>query len=427
MDPGTASSGGELWVGPGQEFTTLRNAVANSLAGDTIYIAAGTYDIGEVTIPHDLTIIGVGGEVILTSSSQVAKGLLVTLSGVNLRVENLTFLDASSPDRNGAGIRHQGDNLTVIDSQFISNENGILATSSSTGIITIKSSAFIDNGYGDGRSHGIYINHVSQLIIDDSEFSGTNVGHHVKSLADYTSITNSILDDAGGTASYNIDVTRGGDLYVANNLIIQSATTDNPYMINYATDRGGEAGTVTIVNNTVINFHSGGTFLRNATDSIALIQGNTFDNASGGSFDIADGPADIIDASHNGGSTGPTDTTGTTDTTDTTDTSTSTGDTSTGDTSGSNTTVVTNTGTSTVSIGSAEVNGQIQLDAFLQPQNPGDVVGFRLVNNSGADQTADIMTIGQVFVQGDVPAGSALIAMINGQQICGSNGCEGDL
>ncbi len=41
-------------------------------------------------------------------------------------VENIEFSGATVPDQNGAGIRQQGDNLTVRHCYFHGNEDGIL-------------------------------------------------------------------------------------------------------------------------------------------------------------------------------------------------------------------------------------------------------------------------------------------------------------
>src|SRR5215469_10977820 len=54
---------------------------------------------------------------------------------------------------------------------------------------------------------------------------------------------------------------------------------------------------------------------------------------------------------------------------------------------------------------------------IVQPQNPGDVVGLLLENTTSAAQPAEALTFGQVFADGDVPAGTQLVAIINGQRV----------
>ena len=470
-----------LWVGAGEDYASLSDALAASNAGDTIYITSGTYDIGEVIIRHDVTIIGMG-DVVLTSSALVAKGLLVTTSGVNLEVQNLIFNSASSPDKNGAGIRHQGNNLTVIDSQFTNNENGILAGANASAVITITGSTFTSNGYGDGYSHGIYINHVAELLIDGSTFLGTKVGHHVKSLAEFTSITNSVLDDAGGTASYNVDVTRGGDLYIADSTLIQSSTSQNPAIVNYDISRGGTAGSVQLINNEIVNAYVNGTLLANRTDAVAELTGNTINDETG-TLNLFTGQA-IVSAGEETDNTTSEDVTAETPTLSTPSEiiinmdedgvqGTLNINASLTDTDGSETLrlVISNLPDGvTLSAGIQEVDGkwylsQDDLDGLMFDIPPtvvdsftiqvtaestesasgdvatkigniyfqvaqadtsdtgstspalgnGDITTFKITNTDNQSNDGDVMTFGQIFAQGDVPAGQTLIAKFNGQ------------
>lgn len=297
--PGPFEGGAVLWVGAGQQYTDLQDAVDASGANDTIYIAAGTYDFGEVKIDHDVNIIGVG-DVILTAADKVYKGALVTVSGVSLYVENLTFEGLHSWDRNGAGIRHQGADLVVVNSNFNGNENGILATGVGGGDVTIIGSSFVENGYGDGYSHGIYIKVAHVLRVEDSEFVGTKIGHHIKSMAAATVVRNSILDQADGQGSYSIDVTKGGDLLVEGNTIIQSADASNGTIISYYVTRGGEPGQVILSQNSITNLKDGGILLKNGTDAIAQIEGNTITNSSANALTLSFGLADKISNILNG-------------------------------------------------------------------------------------------------------------------------------
>ncbi len=259
----------------------IKRAIANARDGDIVTIAAGRYDIGEIKIRHNLTIIG-AGDVVLYSSSPVEKGLLNSMPGVSLRVENITFKDARSLDRNGAGIRHDGEHLTVIGSSFVDNENGILSTGAATGRISIHGSSFINNGYGDGYSHGIYVASGASFEVFATKFSGTRIGHHIKSLAERTDIRLCILDDANGRSSYAVDVSKGGNVTIRNNTIIQAADGDNATIINYDLSRGGKATGLMVVNNHIINRHPNGVLLRNATPITPELSGNEIINEDSG-------------------------------------------------------------------------------------------------------------------------------------------------
>ncbi len=259
----------------------IKRAIASARDGEIVTIAAGRYDIGEIKIRRNLTLIGTG-EVVIFSSALVEKGLLNSMPGVSLRVENITFKGARSADHNGAGIRHDGEHLTVIGSLFEDNENGILATGAATGHIAIHGSSFVDNGYGDGYSHGIYVSSGAALNVFASKFSGTRIGHHIKSLTERTDIRLSVLDDADGRSSYAIDVSKGGDVTIRDNTIIQTADGDNATIINFDLSRGGKATGLVIVNNHIINRHPNGVLLRNTTPATPELRGNAILNEGRG-------------------------------------------------------------------------------------------------------------------------------------------------
>lgn len=267
--------------GPVDSAADLKRAVARAEPGATIEIAQGRYDLTDLKLPRDVTLVG-RGEVVFFSSQPVAKGILNPLPGASLYVENITFRGAASPDENGAGVRHDGDDLTVVNCAFEDNENGILSTGSERGRIRIRGSSFLRNGFGDGYSHGIYVVRAASLDISDSTFTDTRIGHHVKSLADRTRVTGSTLDDGDGRTSYSIDVSGGGDVFIDGNVIIQSADGDNSAIINYDLTRGGEAAGLTITNNRIRNRHRNGRFLRNETDVKPTLSDNEIVNEAGG-------------------------------------------------------------------------------------------------------------------------------------------------
>lgn len=266
---------------PVDSAAALKRAVARAEPGATIEIAQGRYDLTDLKLPRDVTLVG-RGEVVFFSSLPVAKGILNPLPGATLYVENIAFRGAASPDENGAGVRHDGDDLTVVNCDFEDNENGILSTGSKRGRIRIRKSSFLRNGFGDGYSHGIYVVRAASLDISGSTFTGTRIGHHVKSLADRTRVTGSTLDDGDGRTSYSIDVSGGGDVFIDGNVIIQSADGDNSAIINYDLTRGGEASGLTITNNRIRNRHRNGRFLRNETDVKPTLSDNEIINEAGG-------------------------------------------------------------------------------------------------------------------------------------------------
>lgn len=72
-------------------------------------------------------------------------------------VEGIEFVHARVPDRNGAGIRFDGINITINDSYFLNNEFGFFASPSPDSEVIIRRSVFELNGKELPRwGHGIY-------------------------------------------------------------------------------------------------------------------------------------------------------------------------------------------------------------------------------------------------------------------------------
>ena len=120
-----------------------------------------------------------------------------------------------------------------------------------------------------------------------SRFVGTRIGHHVKSLANVTTVTGSTFDDADGKTSYSIDATHGGVVTITGNSFMQAADADNNTLINYDATRGGAAESLTITGNRIVNRNKNGRLLRNDTNVIPTVSGNEIINEAGGqlSFD----------------------------------------------------------------------------------------------------------------------------------------------
>lgn len=257
----------------------LKRQIAAARSGAVIEVPAGDYDVKDLTISRSLTLRGeAAGGTVFRSAETTEKGILVPLAGADLTVENITFAGAKSWDRNGAGVRHEGRNLTVVNCKFIGNEDGILATGDPKGVISIVRSEFIDSGFGDGQSHGVYVSSGGRLEVSASRFVGTRIGHHVKSLADATVVRNTTMDDAYGRSSYAIDVSRGGDVTIENNKFVQAADADNYAIVNYDLSRGGKATRLALTGNEIVNYFDGGVFLRNDTGLAPTLSENRIEN-----------------------------------------------------------------------------------------------------------------------------------------------------
>jgi hypothetical protein len=248
-----------ITMGPTGKYSTLAAAVGAASAGATIDIEAGIYVNQDADITVPFTIQGIGS-VVFTATGQLSndKGFLVI--DATTTVENLTFEHALADpsSNNGAGIRYQQGNLTVLDSRFIDDQDGILATPdvAGTGTVTVRGSLFQGNGIasgpGSGYAHGLYATYLASLTVTGSSFTGTLAGHDIKSRAANTLVAGNDLDDGvTGTASYAIDLPNGGNARIIANTIDQGPHTSNPTMIAY-----GEEGLLYDGNSVLIDGNS---------------------------------------------------------------------------------------------------------------------------------------------------------------------------
>ncbi|HYD30863.1 MAG TPA: right-handed parallel beta-helix repeat-containing protein [Azospirillaceae bacterium] len=286
----TTTTGRTLTVGSGQTFARLSDAIAASADGDTILVQGGDYVDDFATVNSKITIKGVNGMARLIATQRIGNGKGILVTNTDLTVENIEFSGARVADRNGAGIRYQGGNLTVRNCYFNGNENGVLANENRTGRIEILNSEFARNGYGDGYTHGIYIGKVASLRVNGSYFHDTVEGHHIKSRAQTTVIENSRLDDGTGTASFNLDLPNGGKVTVRNNVLVQGANSHNNAMVVFGAEGNLWSGSaLTMASNTIANYKSAGYGIWNPTTITATVSGNRFYRLS----DIVHGKARI--------------------------------------------------------------------------------------------------------------------------------------
>jgi hypothetical protein len=193
------------------------------------------------------------------------KGIILTVA--SLTVDGLTFTGAKITNGlggNGAGIRDQNTapaTLTVRNSTFIANQEGILTGDDFNETITISGSKFINNGNSNQRyfQHGLYVNNAASLTVQNSLFCGQLIGHDIKSRALVTMIENNQLYDGAvpsnntglgcnvGSTSLAIDVPNGNNATISTNQIFQGSATQNFKMVDY-----GEEGLYTNTTNALM-------------------------------------------------------------------------------------------------------------------------------------------------------------------------------
>jgi hypothetical protein len=282
-----------LQVGPGKPFATPSAAAEKARSGDTVEIDAGVY-AGDVAVWRQdrLTLRGVGGRAQLRADGQAAEGKAIwVIRGRDVTVEDIEFSGAAVSDLNGAGIRHEGEGLTVRRCYFHGNENGILGGG---GDVLVEHSEFAGNGHGDGYSHNLYIGErTRRFTLRHSYSHHARIGHNVKSRAQENHILyNRIMDEADGTSSYAIDLPDGGLSIVLGNLIQQGPRTDNATVISYGAEglRHRDAR-LFVVHNTIVNDRLGGVFLRVADAAPPALLAN---NLVIGRGELAVGPVEQV-------------------------------------------------------------------------------------------------------------------------------------
>ncbi len=269
-----------LYVGAAQQYTRIADAVIASHDGDVIQVQAGTYLNDFATINTKITIEGVGGMVHLSATQAPPDGKAVLTTNTDVTLDHIEISGAQVADGNGAGIRYQAGNLTITNSWFHDNQDGILGGSGGVGTITIRNSEFGHNGIGDGYTHNLYVGDIASLSIDGSYFHDAVVGHEIKSRAEQTTITNSrIQDGPDGTASYSIDLPNGGAATVRNNVIEQGPRSSNPAMVAFGEEGSLHAGSnLSVTGNTILNDLASPSIsgVWNATGITAMVSGNVF-------------------------------------------------------------------------------------------------------------------------------------------------------
>jgi len=218
-------------VESGKSYVRLQDAV-NAIGNGkgTIRFASMRFADCAVQKGGDITYqAAVPGEAVLEGVTCDEKAALV-LAGRSARIEGMVFAELRVDDKNGAGIRLERGNLTVVQSWFRDSEQGILANNDPTGSIVIDKSTFTRLGTceGSGCAHSIYIGDYGSLTVTHSRFEKGTGGHYVKHRGARVSITDSSFDDSGGAeTNYMIDLPNGSTGRIAGNWFAQGMSKDN--------------------------------------------------------------------------------------------------------------------------------------------------------------------------------------------------------
>ncbi len=216
----------------GEGFARLDDAVQSIRMGrGTILIAPGTYRECTVQSGGDITFKAARpGSVIFEGSPCEDKAIFV-LRGSRSTVDGIVFRGVRVPDGNGAGIRTEMGDLTVVNSMFLDSQEGILGGQPTGQRITIDRSTFAGLGQCDETpdcAHSIYLANRGSVTITRSRFERGTGGHYVKLRVPNVSITDSSFDDSKGRkTNYMIDLSEGGTGTIARNTFVQGRNKEN--------------------------------------------------------------------------------------------------------------------------------------------------------------------------------------------------------
>lgn len=258
----------ELRVGPNEPIQRIADAARLAQDGDTVSIQPGTYH-GDVALwtQNRLTIRGLGAGAVLDAAGQSIEGKAIwVIRGGDIRIDNITFRGARVPHLNGAGIRFEHVRLSITNSRFIDNENGILTSNDPSARLHVENCQFDQAPRHPGALHHLlYVGQIYRFTLRGSRLQGGYNAHLVKTRARSNHIEyNWIVDGPDGEASYELEFPEGGLATVIGNTIGQSANTSNTTLISYgAEDYRSDDNRLLLSHNTLVNErNAGGIFLR---------------------------------------------------------------------------------------------------------------------------------------------------------------------
>ncbi|MCG3181321.1 MAG: hypothetical protein BIFFINMI_03701 [Phycisphaerae bacterium] len=244
-----------LKVGPGQKYARPSQAIAAAKEGDVVEIDTKGDYAGDVTYvrANNLTVRGVGeGRAVLDAQGKSAgrKGIFVTV-GKDITVENIDFRNAGG-EVNAAGIRAEGENLTVRNCRFYNNRDAILG---GAGVVLIEHCVFDHNGLNSRpATHNLYMSErVTRLIYRYNYSTHTVEGHLLKSRAAENWVLYNRLTDEEGTGSAVADFPNGGVVVLVGNILQKGPKGQNNRVVAYGMEGiKHKVNALVVVNNTMV-------------------------------------------------------------------------------------------------------------------------------------------------------------------------------
>ncbi len=257
LRPAWAAPGRILRVGPDTPIRSLAQASRIAQDGDLIEVQAGDYvgDAADWTQNH-LRLMAVGGRVRLQSEGAHVRGKgIFVVNGEGVEITGFDFIGARVPDGIGAGIRFETGSLQVRDCSFTRCEMGLLTNNDMNAKLELEGCEFSYGHRANTFSHLLYVGRIARLSVRGCYFHHAERGHLLKSRAAQNLIHyNRLSDEAGGTASYELEFPNGGQASVLGNVLEQNAQTNNPLMVSYGVEGyHWPHNALDLIHNTLVN------------------------------------------------------------------------------------------------------------------------------------------------------------------------------
>jgi hypothetical protein len=216
----------------GQGFAHLEDALMAVRGQDaTVLIAPGVYKECAIQQAGHITFkAATPGSVVFDGEACEGKAALV-LRGEGSTVDGIVFRNLRVDDGNGAGIRIELGDLTVVNSMFLDSQEGILGATDQPTRIRIDRSTFAGLGQCDETpdcAHSVYVGNTGTVTITRSRFERGRGGHYVKLRSPRVEIVDNSFDDTQGTkTNYMIDLPEGATGRIAGNVFVQGPRKEN--------------------------------------------------------------------------------------------------------------------------------------------------------------------------------------------------------
>ncbi|MBP0613654.1 nitrous oxide reductase family maturation protein NosD [Chryseobacterium sp. cx-311] len=227
-----------LRVGKGEQYTTVRQAVAASQNGDSILVGPGTYREGNISITHPLSLIGQGRPVLdgemkyeilsFRANNILLKGFKIINSGedeiknigaVRLYDSKYSTIENNVFENNYFGIYIQRGYRCLIQNNRITSKRATSEERSGDGIHAwVSEEIWIKNNYIEGHKDGIYLEKViDSYIYRNNSVRNLRYGLHFMSSNDCDYVGNTFDNNNAGVAvMYSNNVGMVGNKFVNN-------------------------------------------------------------------------------------------------------------------------------------------------------------------------------------------------------------------